>query len=317
MVRELTTTRASNLRLGRTWLQRVLGSNAFAWCVSIGLHAALFLAFCFVVLRPAAAVRWVIIPEARLAAAPGPAEPVENKPLQLTGPPGESPGSEQPQAVETVIAAEALGDMPSLALPGPEPVPAAAMALANQAAGAAGPQAPVSSFFGQTGNAYKVVYVVDTSASLMIYIDDIIRQVRDSIRALVPTQRFNIVLARPRKVEELTTRRLVPAISRYKREAEDFLATVDRVPKPGKADPIEAMRRAFAAGPELIYFLSDGDYADIEADLERELLSLNARRQVCITTIGFHPPREAKGRPEILLRIAQAHNGHFRLVEIK
>jgi hypothetical protein len=140
---------------------------------------------------------------------------------------------------------------------------------------------------------------------------------RDSIRGLVPTQKFHIVLARPRQVEELASRRLVPAITRYKKEADTFLATIDRIPKPGKADPIEAMRRAFAVGPDLIYFLSDGDYTDIENELERELQRLNPRKEACITTIGFHPPRPEGGKPEILQRIAQWHNGHFRLVEIK
>ena len=73
------------------------------------------------------------------------------------------------------------------------------------------------------------------------------------------------------------------------------------------------MRRAFAVGPDLIYFLSDGDYTDIENDLERELQRLNPRKEVCITTIGFHPPRPEGGRPELLQRIAQWHNGHFGL----
>ena len=121
--------------------------------------------------------------------------------------------------------------------------------------------------------------MVDVSASLMIYIDDIVREMRDSIRGLIPTQKFHIVLARPRQVEELASRRLVPAIARYKKEADTFLATIDRIPKPGKADPIEAMRRAFAVGPDLIYFLSDGDYTDIENELDRELQRLNLARR--------------------------------------
>ncbi len=175
-----------------------------------------------------------------------------------------------------------------------------------------GTAAPASVFFGQTGNAYKVVYVVDVSASQMIYMDDIVREMRQSLRGLVPTQRFHIVLARPRQVDELSHRRLVPAVSRYTREAAAFLETIDRIPKPGKADPLEAMKRAFAVRPELIYFLSDGDYPDIEGELERTLDQLNADRAVAITVIGFEP----SPRPRALLeRIARNHGGHFRSVE--
>jgi len=311
---------AAPVRGERPWTQRLIQSNAFAWALSLGLHGLLFGGFYAAVLREESAVRRIIIPEARLTSAAGPSvdsPPIEQEPLQL------DPAADQPSLApemsvsdEQIVAAVAGDDLPSLVVPVDQPVASESL-LTAQAAGGAAPDAPLSNFFGQAGNAYKVVYVVDVSASLMIYIDDILREMRDSIHGLVPTQRFHIVLARPRKVEELASRRLVPAIARYKKEADDFLATVDRIPKPGKADPIEAMRRAFAVGPELIYFLSDGDYIDIETELERELQRLNPRREVCITTIGFHPPRPESDRPELLQRIAEWHNGHFRLVEIK
>ncbi len=300
-------------------MQRLVRSNAFAWAVSLGLHGLLFGAFYVAVLREESPTRRIIIPEARLTSAAGPAvdtPPIEQKPLQLD-PPEDQPALPSPAfRDERILAAVRMDEIPALAIPVEQPAASESL-LTAQVAGGAAPDAPLSHFFGQVGNAYKVVYVVDVSASLMIYIDDILSEMRDSIRGLVPTQKFHIVLARPRKVEELGPGRLVPAIARYKKEADDFLATVDRIPKPGKADPIEAMRRAFAVGPELIYFLSDGDYIDIENELERELQRLNPRREVCITTIGFHPPRPEGDRPELLQRIAQWHNGHFRLVEIK
>jgi hypothetical protein len=74
------------------------------------------------------------------------------------------------------------------------------------------------------------------------------------------------------------------------------------------------MRRAFAVKPELIYFLSDGDYTAMEQDLLSELRRLNAKKETRITVIGFAPflaPRE------LLKKIAEEHGGHCRLVELK
>lgn len=317
MAPQLTTTTIASRRSGRPWTQRVWGSSTFAWIVSGGLHGLLFLGFYMAVLREEPVARRVIIPEARLAAAgeSGMARAHDQKPLQLNLRP-ESVSRQLERPDDRIVSSVVMDDVPSLVLPAERPTEGTGP-LAGRVAGGTLAQAPVSSFFGQTGNAYRVVYVVDVSASLMIYIDDIIREMRDSIRGLIPTQKFHIVLARPRQVEELPPRRLVPAIARYKKEADAFLATIDRIPKPGKADPIEAMRRAFAVEPDLIYLLSDGDYADIEDLLEGELQRLNARKDVCITAIGFHPPRPAGDKPELLQRIAQWHNGHFRLVEMK
>ena len=290
---------------------RLLRSNTFAWVVSIVLHGLFFAVFWGVVLREEATVRRVIIPEARLAASPGSAEPADEQPLKVQVPAIDPMSEDKPPELEDVpLAALALDEPEPLALPGERPVEQA-VSLTGQVTGAASDRAPVSRFFGQVGNAYKVVYVVDVSASLMIYIDQIVQQMRDSIDGLIPTQRFHIVLARPQKVEELSSRRLVPAIHRYKREATDFLATIKRIPAPGKADPIEAMKRAFAMEPELIYFLSDGDYPDIEQDLEAELGKLNEGGGVAITTIGFDPSPKPRA---LLERIARNHSGHFRMV---
>lgn len=313
MATNQTTQLAQNLQSGANRLSRMFRSNTFAWGVSIGLHVLVFAAFYHVVLREEVGPKRQIIPEARLANPVGRIDRVERTPLKITQ--EDSPTTDEPQLKmdSPPVAALSIDEAPSLALPGLDEMEPTSPML-SQVTQVAGNVAPVSSFFGQSGNAYRVVYVVDVSASLMIYIDEIINQMRESIQALIPTQRFHIVLARPRHVEELKFRRLVPAISRYKKEAMSFLDTVDRIPKPGKADPIEAMKRAFAIEPELIYFLSDGDYPDIADDLERELNRMNANRNVCITAIGFDPSPV----PQALLeRIAHQHGGHYRSVEPK
>lgn len=289
-------------------LGRAVRSRAFAWCVSVAVHLSILLAFWGVILREEIQARRVIIPEARLAAAADPHAPSAPPPLKLAQQ-SATPTLERPRLADIPLPAVTLDQVAS---PPATSIRDAAPSMTTTTG--AGTVGPASVFFGQTGNAYKVVYVVDVSASQMIYMDDIIREMRQSVRGLIPTQKFHIVLARPRQIDELGSRRLVPAINRYVQEAEAFLATIDRIPKPGKADPIEAMKRAFAVRPELIYFLSDGDYPDVENELERTLDQLNAGRSVAITVIGFEP----SPRPRALLeRIARNHGGNFRFVETR
>lgn len=293
---------------------RIARSNSFAWTLSLLLHVGIFLAFYQVVFREAAQPKAHIIPEARLGAMAPSAQPQSSVPLRLAQqptPPAEP--KDAPNLDELPVAALPSDKTPSSLVPAQQS-PQRSVPLASTAISHAAVTMPVSRFFGLTGNAYKVVYVVDVSASLMIYIEDIGRELRNSIRALVPTQRFHIVLAKPRQVEEFAPRRLVPAIGRYKTESLNFITQVSGIPEPGKADPIEAMRRAFAVEPQLIYFLTDGDYPDIETDLERTLQQLNPDGNVKITTIGFDP---SPGPRSLLERIAREHGGHCRFMEPK
>ncbi|MBI4581389.1 MAG: hypothetical protein HY718_16930 [Planctomycetes bacterium] len=308
-------------------VSRLVRSSAFAWMLSVALHGALFLVFYQLGFGKAASVRRLIIPEARLAVGPAPVLPRPDAPVKFAS---EDPGAAARAATRTprldelpIVSVESRGPgaagvvvsgPPLLALPG---VDAAGTGTALGSAGAGGGPAafgPVSRFFGQAGNAYKVVYVVDVSASLMYYTDDIIREMQDSIRDLLPTQEFHMVLAMPREIREFEPRRLVPANARYKGMAYDFMRVIAGVPKPGKADPIEAMRRAFAARPELIYFLTDGDYPDVESDLESTLKELNRAGDVKITVIGFDPSPAPRA---LLERIARTNGGHCRFVEPK
>ena len=187
--------------------------------------------------------------------------------------------------------------------------------LSAETAMSASHTGPISSFFGETGNAYKVVYVLDLSASIsMVYLDHIIPELRASIERLVPLQRFHIILAEAGRVTEFGPKRLVPATKRHTDAAREFVDAINRVPGVGAADPIAAMRRAFAVEPEMIYFLTDGFYTGIAEELERTLAELNADGAVQITTIGF----DAAPAPKALLeRIARNHGGHCRFVELE
>ena len=108
MTPQLTTSTVMPARIGRSWAQRVWQSNAFAWIVSGVLHGLLFLGLYMVALREEPALRRIIIPEARLAAAPGdPAtgKPLDQKPLQL------SPRSENTVAMQPTRSDEQVVSM--------------------------------------------------------------------------------------------------------------------------------------------------------------------------------------------------------------
>ncbi len=311
----------------RRFLGRLTRSNAFAWVISIGLHGVLFLAFYQMGFGRSAVTRRIIIPEARLAVGPAPVLPRPDTPIRFApkpGPAGAAPSARNaaPRLDELAILSVATptpgtaevvsAEPPPLVLPGVD-VAGAGNALSAVGTGGGGTAiGPVSRFFGQAGNAYKVVYVVDLSASLWRYSDQIAREMQDSIRDLLPTQEFHIVLAMPREIREFEPRRLVPANARYKNMANDLLKVITRMPDPGEADPIEAMRRAFAARPELIYFLTDGQYQKIESDLLTTLKQLNPDGAVKITVVGFDPSPSTRAFLEL---IARQHGGHCRFVE--
>lgn len=317
------------------WTSRLVRSRFFAVCLSVVLHGALFLGF-YAMGFARADTRRVIIPEARLASDPSARQHTKHAPPKLTETPRIAP--------DTAVPAPRLDELPIIsvepAAPDPTDVPASgspalpAVHATNSvpspgATAAGGIIGPVSRFFGQVGNAYRIVYVVDVSYSLDRYTDEIIREMQDSIRNLIPSQEFHIVLAVGDEVREFAPRRLVPANAAYKNMAFDFIRSIS-TPQVGSADVAEAMRCAFAAQPELIYFLTDGDYVDFmstdeatQTELEAVLNRLNPGKDVRITVIGFGvlpPDKQQPGtrdppQRKFLQRIAETHGGHCRLVE--
>ena len=228
-------------------LGRLLRSNVFAWTLSILLHAGLFLVFYQMGMGQTATARRLIIPEARLVAGPVPVLPSSDQLPKLS--------DKQPGAAASVGRFPRLDELPilSVPLPGPQvretvvagsprlvlPGVGGGTGLGASGVGAGGTAiGPVSRFFGQAGNAYKVVYVADLSASLLLmYARDLVEEMQSSIRDLVPTQEFHIVFAMPGEVREMEPRRLVAANARYKNMAYDFIKQSTAVAQKGLGQP--------------------------------------------------------------------------------
>ena len=301
------------------WIIRLTRSPSFAWIVSLAVHAIVFAILYVTVFREAIGPERVIIPEARLTPALAAETDPPTTPLRLvTEPVAERTSVTRAELAELPLAVVDLNAPPEFTRPGYDDAgPAASLASAAMS-GPTG-DGPTSRFFGQTGNAYRVVYVVDLSASLMEYIRDIVHQMQRSVRDLVPTQSFAIVLARPnRVVDEFRPGRLVRANRTHKQEAVRFLEEQIGPQQAGPADPVRAMQQALALRPELIYFLSDGAYDRQQKEFLATLKRLNPDQAVKITTIGFDPSPRREGvfmSPQQLLRhIAAEHGGNYREV---
>lgn len=326
----------------RSWLRRLWQSNAFTIGISLVLHGALFSAFYHVAFDEQRAPRRVVIPEARLAPIGGSGAPsltgdlpqlkLRPPPPQLggqssaAGPSGPAAGSPLLLSDVPVVAVNlgsgvgaVVGDVEgssrrAAGRSGADRVGGALMGAGYGGGGAGGGLGgPVCNFFGAAGNAYKVVYVVDISGSLKIYLRDIVAEMTTSIRGLTPTQQFQIltnVTDLDLKIVEFAPGRLVYATEKNKSAAIEF-AKGFRV-APGEFDPVQTLTRAYEHRPELIYLLSDGEYDKFEDLLLPKVRELYKQCPAKITAISFNPsPRNV----QLLRSVVSATGGNFRLVE--
>ncbi len=169
-------------------------------------------------------------------------------------------------------------------------------------AGGPGPE-----FFGlgrRARGARNIVYVVDRSGSMMTTFDAVRGEMRRSVDGLRRGQKFHVILFNAGPPLENRPKKLVPATASQKGHLFEFL---DAIQAEGATDPIPAMERAFEVDPDLIYFLTDGDFAP--ALLER-LRELNRDQRVKIFTIAY----VSEAGRGLLEQIAREHGGEFRFV---
>ncbi len=160
---------------------------------------------------------------------------------------------------------------------------------------------------GQARGARKIVYVVDRSGSMLNTFGGVVKELKESIGALRRTQRFHVIFFNSGAALENPPRRMVSAIQAHKRAAFQFFDTITPM---GDTDPRPAMRRAFAVEPDLIYFLTDGEFDAHAESMFKMLEKMNRRRQVRIFTIAYVEQQGAA----VLERMAREHNGEYRFV---
>lgn len=166
----------------------------------------------------------------------------------------------------------------------------------------AGPQ-----FFGLGGNARgvrSVVYVVDRSGSMLDTFNHVRAELKRSIGALRRSQKFHVIFFNAGEPLENPPGKLVSAIEAQKTTFFEFLNGV--FPE-GSTHPERSMRRALALEPDLIYFLTDGEF---DRSLLAKLNEWNKDHKVRIFTIAFF---DSSGALQ-LEQIAREHGGEYKFV---
>lgn len=154
--------------------------------------------------------------------------------------------------------------------------------------------------------ARKICYVVDRSGSMVSELDYVKDEVIRSINRLHRAQQFHIMFFNRGAPIEVPPGRFVHAIKEYKQQAFEFISGIVA---DGQTDPVPAMARAFRHEPDLIYFLTDGEFTP---DLIDQLRVWNREEKVRIYTIAF-----LNNVGESLLRqIARENGGEYRFVSL-
>jgi hypothetical protein len=175
---------------------------------------------------------------------------------------------------------------------------------------------PKGMFGHGTMSAARIVYVLDHSGSMIDTFDFLREEVKKSLNGLTPMQAFSVVMF-SEKVDEVFPKdgaHLVNATPDVKRDLQNF---VDNVRAAGKNDDLfdpfaDGLRKAFAMKPQIIYFLTDGNFDPRVVD---EAKRLNTGK-VKINTIAFI--KVSKEAEQSLQTIAADSNGgKFKFVTEK
>jgi len=150
----------------------------------------------------------------------------------------------------------------------------------------------------------KVAYIVDRSGSMTDSLDYVKLELKRSLWQLGAENEFHVIFYSSGPPVEMPTRRLVNATDRNRQLAFEF---IDSVIAWGGTDPTAAIERAFAVQPDIIYFLTDGEFDRAVVGLVRRL---NAGRKVRVNTINFL----YDGNADVLKQIAAENGGEYKFV---
>jgi len=165
-------------------------------------------------------------------------------------------------------------------------------------------QAPDSepAFFAIGETADRIAYVIDRSASMTDTFPAVKAGLARSIRMLKPNQLFYVVFYSSGPAVELPARKMVPAVEPNKLSAYEF---IDSIEPAGQTNPNEAIEKAFAATPTIIYLMTDGEFKRSVIDLIDEL---NPDRKVIVNTFCV----VYNSGEQVMREIASRNGGAYR-----
>lgn len=183
-------------------------------------------------------------------------------------------------------------------------------------------RAPVSFARSTGGDARDIVYVVDASGSMISAMPTVKAELKRSLSALGPTQRFCVLFFQSDRRAGLTYLSSadalgVPGLARAsRRNLERVSRWIDGIVPDHRSDPIPALEAALALRPDAVFVLSsavkgEGSWDPDERTVLARLDELNPEdprngaRPVRIRTIQFLKPDQDR----LLFAIAQQHGG--------
>jgi hypothetical protein len=155
--------------------------------------------------------------------------------------------------------------------------------------------------------AKRVVFLCDASESMKDKLDALGPQTVSAVNALRADQSFTVIFMCGGAMLTLGKDSL-PATDENKRKMETLLPMVK--PRGGSLS-VAGFRTAFAAKPDLILFVSDGNFADGDK-VVNEIRTLNKQSHAVIQTIALFPKGEANTK--VLKQIAAENLGTFKSV---
>lgn len=184
---------------------------------------------------------------------------------------------------------------------------------------------PRSKLFGHGGNVRSLVYVCDASGSMVGRGDDALKtELKRDIANLSPLQQFNVLIFHQMKDGAQYQRladHLLMATPSAKAAAFDF---VDRLPFSDVNNPIPALEEAFREQPQLVIFLSHGDFNNrynttTSAEVLAKIDQLNASKRVHVNTrlLLGDKSTEVEDRKDfeaVMNQIARENGGEYKKV---
>jgi hypothetical protein len=178
--------------------------------------------------------------------------------------------------------------------------------------GGGGGLGPRSPFMGISGNARRVIYIVDASGTMMSVFVHVREELKRAIDVLKPIQTFNVIFFKDADTIPLNKGAMIAATPDNKRKAFGF---ADGIAAAGGTDPIPAIRMAFAQKPNLIYILTDGfDNVDDFNTVVNEFRRLNSDKSVKVNTIWIKSS-DAPELEKVLQKIADENGGRMISVD--
>ncbi len=176
---------------------------------------------------------------------------------------------------------------------------------------------PKSNFIGVGGNAYRLVYVIDGTGSMVDKFDRLRMELKNAINGLKPVQSFNIIFYGNEGLESYADT-LMPATPDHKQKA---FAWLDRFSPRKNADVTMALKKAFDQKPQLMYLLTDGEFDMTPGGNDAIVNVINDRNRdkaVHVMTIAFLGNRDKSGySPELadfLMKLAKDNGGRYKNV---